>query len=74
MTRSSNSSNTIDILKDILIIVLVLPTVGLFIVLALGRSIHEPTASIALAELGLWVAVLVGGVTMLYFDLREVKR
>ena len=74
MSSSSRKRKLVDILKDVVIIVLVLPTVALFVVLALGRSVAEPNTAIALVELGLSIAVVGPGVTMLYFDLREVKR
>lgn len=73
MKRTSRKRKAIDILKDAMIIVLVLPTVALFIVLALGRSVAEPVLAIALVELGLSVAVLVIGVIMLVKDITEVK-
>lgn len=73
MKSSSNKRNAIDILKDAMIIGLVLPTVALFVVLSLGRSVAEPVLVLALIELGLSVVILGIGLTMLYFDLREVK-
>lgn len=74
MNRSSRRRTMIDILKDALIIILAVPTVALFIVLALGRSVAEPVLAIAMVELGLSTAVLVAAVIMLYVDLKEAKR
>jgi len=74
VNRSSRRRTMIDILKDALIIILAVPTVALFIVLALGRSVAEPVLAIAMVELGLSTAVLVAAVIMLYVDLKEAKR